>query len=233
MNNERRYIRIWKLLYLIGHGYIERKFKFNHDKASPGRACLVVSNHVTNWDPMLVALSFPDANLHFVASEHLFRMGWISKLICFLVAPIARRKGSSGLDTAMNSLRTLKAGGSVCLFAEGECSWDGCSANIVSSTGTLARASGAPLAPLTPTINLFSILASDQTGFQSGNQRLGSTSRNFARAKRAFWAKGTVQSKMVLQETPRSGMEALYSGPALGSSGWQRTPGRNTVSRLP
>ena len=145
MNKERRYMRIWKLLYLIGHGYIERKFKFTHDKASTGGACLVVSNHVTNWDPMLVALSFPDNNLHFVASEHLFRMGWISKLICFLVAPIARRKGSTGLDTAMSSLRTLKAGGSVCLFAEGECTWDGCSANIVSSTGTLARASGAPL----------------------------------------------------------------------------------------
>lgn len=145
MNNERRYMRIWKLLYLIGHGYIERKFKFIHDKLAPGGACLVVSNHVTNWDPMLVALSFPDNNLHFVASEHLFRMGWISKLICYLVAPIARRKGSSGLDTAMNSLRTIKAGGSVCLFAEGECTWDGCSAGIVSSTGTLARASGAPL----------------------------------------------------------------------------------------
>lgn len=138
-------MRIWKLLYLIGHGYIERKFKFTHDKAAPGGACLVVSNHVTNWDPMLVALSFPDNNLHFVASEHLFRMGWISKLICFLVAPIARRKGSSGLDAAMNSLRTIKAGGSVCLFAEGECTWDGCSADIISSTGTLARASGAPL----------------------------------------------------------------------------------------
>lgn len=56
---------------------------------------------------------------------------------------------------------------------------------------------------------------------------------NCARAKRFFCANGTVQSKIVLQETPRAGMDASYSGPALGSSGWQRTPGKNTVSRLP
>lgn len=56
---------------------------------------------------------------------------------------------------------------------------------------------------------------------------------NRARSKRPFCAYGTVQSKIVLQEMPRAAMLPLYSGPALGSSGWQRTPGINTVSRSP
>lgn len=145
MRNEKFYLRIWKLLQLVGHRFIVTKFNFKHDRVTEDGPFLVISNHVTNWDPMLVAISFPKNNLHYVASEHLFRMGFVSKLINFLVAPISRRKGTSGLDTAMNTLRTLRAGGSVCIFGEGECTWDGNSVGIVSSTGTLARACGAKL----------------------------------------------------------------------------------------
>ena len=145
MRSEKFYRRIWKTLYFVGHRFIVTKFNFKHDRYVPEGPCLVISNHVTNWDPLLMAMSFPKTNLHFVASEHLFRMGFVSRLINFLVAPIARRKGSSGLDAAMSSLRTIKAGGSVGLFAEGECTWDGKSVEIVAATGTLAKASGAPL----------------------------------------------------------------------------------------
>lgn len=145
MRSEKFYRRIWKAAYFIGHRFLTAKFNYIHDRVAEEGPFMVISNHVTNWDPLLVALSFPDNNLHFVASEHIFRMGFVSKLIDFLVAPISRRKGSSGLDTAMNSLRTLRAGGSVCIFAEGECTWDGKNIDIVSSTGTLARACGAKL----------------------------------------------------------------------------------------
>jgi len=145
MRSEKHYLRMWKLLQFLGHRFVVTKFNFKHDRYISDKPCLIISNHVTNWDPILVAMSFPKNNIHFVASEHLFRMGFVSKLINFLVAPIARRKGSSGLDAAMNSLRTIKAGGTVGLFAEGECTWDGKSVDIFSATGTLAKASGAPL----------------------------------------------------------------------------------------
>ncbi len=145
MKSEKFYRRIWKIIYFIGRPYLVARFNFSHDRVTDEGPFMVISNHVTNWDPLLVAMSFPKNNLHYVASEHLFRMGFVSKLINFLVAPISRRKGTSGLDTAMHSLRTLRAGGSVCIFGEGECTWDGRSIDIVSSTGTLARASGAKL----------------------------------------------------------------------------------------
>ena len=145
MRSEKFYLGIWKALHFIARPYIKARFNYTHDNVTEEGPFMVISNHVTNWDPLLVALSFPNNNLHFVASEHLFRMGFVSKLISFLVAPISRRKGSSGLDTAMHSLRTIRAGGSVGIFGEGECTWDGNSVDIVSSTGTLARASGAKL----------------------------------------------------------------------------------------
>lgn len=144
IKRERHYLRMWKLLYFIGHRFLVIRFKFKHDRIYPGKSCLVVSNHVTNWDPMLLAMSFPRNNLHFVASEHLFRLP-AAKLINYLASLIARRKGSSGLDTAMSCLRKIRAGGSVCIFAEGECTWDGRSIDIFASTGTLAKICGAPL----------------------------------------------------------------------------------------
>ena len=42
-------------------------------------------------------------------------------------------------------LRRLKAGRSVCLFAEGNCSWDGRTAGFPEATGKMVRASKAPL----------------------------------------------------------------------------------------
>lgn len=67
----------------------------------------------------------------------------------------------------------------------------------------------------------------------SGANRDGSTSINFARPNLSFSLKGTVQSKIVLQEIPRSRILGLNSGDCEGSSGWQRTPGIKMVSTSP
>lgn len=125
MDEKTRYLKIWKLLNAVAHRYFEIRFHFSHEKYTLEAPSLIISNHVTNWDPLLLAICFPENNLHFVASEHLFRMGKISKLIKWLVAPIPRRKGSNGTDTAMASIRKIRSGSSVALFAEGETTWTG------------------------------------------------------------------------------------------------------------
>lgn len=58
----------------------------------------------------------------------------------------------------------------------------------------------------------------------------GSSSMNGVRINRSFRSKGTVQSNIVLRETPASRMERLYSGLPAGSSGWRRTPGMAMMS---
>lgn len=145
MDVNERYLRVWKILNGLAHGYLERKFKFTHDTLNPEGPCLIVANHVTNWDPLLLAICFPKRHIHFVASEHIFRMGWKSRLIRYLVAPIPRRKGANGAATAMDCLRKMRAGGIVCVFAEGETTWDGKSGKVFPATGTLAKLSGATL----------------------------------------------------------------------------------------
>lgn len=140
-----RHKRIWRLLQLSLSAWVRHKFHFKPEIAEIGSPCLIVSNHVTTWDPLLVALSFPKHQFYFVASEHIFRWGLLTKIIDWLVSPIARRKGTTGTDTVMTCLRRIRKGASIGLFAEGECSWDGRSIDIFPATGKLAKASGATL----------------------------------------------------------------------------------------
>jgi 1-acyl-sn-glycerol-3-phosphate acyltransferase len=90
-------------------------------------------------------MSFPDTPIRFVASEHIFRHGPVSRLLEWLVAPIPRRKAASGADTVMRVLRALKDGETVCLFAEGDATWDGLTHPVFPATGKLARMAGVPL----------------------------------------------------------------------------------------
>lgn len=145
MDKHQRYVKIWAWLYKLLHGYIVNKFNMSHEDFDALGPCIVIPNHVTAWDPLLVAMSFPKKQMYFVASEHLFRKGLVSSILNFLVAPISRKKASMGTDTVRNCLRHLKAGHSVCLFAEGEATWNGISGKVFPATGKLVKSSGATL----------------------------------------------------------------------------------------
>lgn len=145
MDREEKLDKRWRALQWLIGGFIRRRFNMHAEPCDAEGPCLIISNHVTTWDPMLLAMSFRSRNIHFVASEHIFRLGLVSKLLCALVEPIPRRKASTGTDTVMMSLRKLKAGGRVCIFAEGDATWDGVSAKVFPATGKLARTSGVTL----------------------------------------------------------------------------------------
>ncbi len=145
MTERERHELVWRALYVPLHPVICRLFHLTHDELRLDGPCLLVSNHVSAWDPLLVAMSLRHKQLYFVASEHIFRMGLLSRALEYLVAPIPRRKASSGFETVKTCLQRLNAGESVGLFAEGEQSWDGRTAPIFPATGKLAKRSGASL----------------------------------------------------------------------------------------
>ena len=137
--------RIWRILTWLLWPFLKRRFHLEALRAEVPEPCLIVANHVTNWDPLLLAMSFPTTPIRFVASEHIFRHGRISRLLERLVAPIPRRKASSGADTVKACLRALRDGENVCIFAEGDACWDGLTHEVFPATGKLARSSGAAL----------------------------------------------------------------------------------------
>ena len=137
--------RLWRFLAWLLRPFLTRRFHLEAVRAALEGPCLIISNHVTNWDPLLLALSFPKTPIRFVASEHIFRHGWISRLLEKLLAPIPRRKASSGADTVKACLRALREGETVCIFAEGDACWDGLSHGVFPATGKLARSGGTAL----------------------------------------------------------------------------------------
>jgi len=99
---------------------------------------LVLANHNTDWDPLLVATSFP-RQMYFVASEHISRWKHAYKFVKFLCEPILRSKGTVAASTVIEIMRKLRGGENVCIFAEGARSWDGITQPILPSTGKLVK----------------------------------------------------------------------------------------------
>ncbi len=119
--------------------------KYRYQSYSPrSEASLILTNHNTNWDFLYFGAAFR-GHMYFVASEHIFRSGLVSKLIVFLVNPIARKKGASSVNTVREIKRRLSRGQNVCMMAEGNRSFSGRTGYISPATAKLARTCGAGL----------------------------------------------------------------------------------------
>lgn len=145
MNDKRRHQNVYRIFRFLLKGILSRVFGYTYETADVGcYPYLVVANHNTDFDPILIGFAFPK-HMYYVASEHIFRKGFLSFLLRRYLAPISRMKGSTDAGTAINVLRTIRKGSSVCLFAEGDRSFNGVTGPVVQATGKLARASGVPL----------------------------------------------------------------------------------------
>ncbi len=102
---------------------------------------MVFSNHNADLDAVLVNLAFKE-QMYFVASEHIFRKGFLSKLLVRYFDPISRLKGGTEASAAMEMLRRLRRGYNICVFAEGDRSFNGLTCPIPPATGKLAKAAG-------------------------------------------------------------------------------------------
>ncbi len=139
------YMPVFRILHFLTGIFLRLKFNYRAEKIEPEhKPYIVLSNHTTNYDPVLLGLSFPEL-LYYVASEHIFRLGFISKLLIWLVDPIPLLKSSTDFQTVIKVLKKLRNGYSICLFAEGNRTFSGESSGIPASTGKLVSMSGASL----------------------------------------------------------------------------------------
>jgi 1-acyl-sn-glycerol-3-phosphate acyltransferase len=141
----RRHQRVWNFFWYFTVPFFKRTYSYNCKRAPQiNGPYLVISNHTTVLDCVLVGMSFKK-QMYFVASEHVYRKGWVSKLLRWAFEPIAKIKGSSDTLTVMKVIRKLRNGYNVCLFAEGNRSFDGRNFPISEATGKLAKICGASL----------------------------------------------------------------------------------------
>lgn len=104
----------------------------------PDQPALILANHNGALDPFFVAGSFKRP-IFYVASDHIFRLGWVSKAIRYLVNPIPIVKSQLDLRSLRQIRETIQAGGLVGLFPEGNRSFTGQTTYIPPSTGKLVK----------------------------------------------------------------------------------------------
>lgn len=143
METRKRHIMLWKSVRPAVLGTAKLLFNYEADVCREEGPLLIMSNHNADLDPLLIAYSFPDV-VYFVASEHILRT-WAGRLIQPLTKIIPRQKGGSASSTVRGIMRQLNEGHNVCIFPEGNRSWDGVTRPITPATGKMARISGAKL----------------------------------------------------------------------------------------
>lgn len=144
--HRRRHSFFYRLLRPLVVMFLKIKFKyrFKRAKVKDMDNYIVLSNHTTDYDPVLVASSFRRP-MYFVGSEHITRWQTAYRLLNFCFAPIMRYKGSVASSTVKDILRRIWGGANVCLFAEGVRSWDGETGPILPSTAKLIKSAGCGL----------------------------------------------------------------------------------------
>ena len=137
--------RAYKALYrpakLLMKGLLNYTYELGPRTEGP---CLILSNHVTDFDPILVGLSFPE-HMYYVAGENVMRMGFLSKVVTRYASVIQRIKGTTDAEAALQILRTLRKGRNVCMFAEGNRTFTGETLPIAPATAKLVKMSRSTL----------------------------------------------------------------------------------------
>ena len=110
-----------------------------------GRQYLVLANHQTGFDQFFPSLAFRQ-HLYYVASEDIFSMGWLSRVIQWLAAPIPIKKQVTDIRAVMNCMKVAKEGGSIAIFPEGNRTFSGETAYMNPAIGGLAKKLGMPIA---------------------------------------------------------------------------------------
>lgn len=135
----KRHTIFYKLIRPIAIIFLYIKFGYTFKKAKNlPEKYIVLSNHTTDFDFLMVAASFPN-QMYFVGSEHVARWKWLYGLLCYWAGFITRSKGTTASSTVMEMLRTVRNGSNVCLFAEGARCWDGVTGPILPSTGKMIQ----------------------------------------------------------------------------------------------
>jgi len=109
------------------------------------RPYLIIMNHQTAYDQFFVGLTF-HRPVYYIASEDLFSMGWVSKLIRWLVAPIPIKKQTTDIQAVKTCIKVAREGGTICLAPEGNRTFHGKTLYMNPSIASLVQKLGLPLA---------------------------------------------------------------------------------------
>ena len=128
------------LMVWLKYGTRIEKFKQEN-----GRKYLILFNHQTAYDQFLVGMAFRSP-VYYLASEDLFSMGLLSRLLQWAVAPIPIKKQTNDPKAVYNCIRVAREGGTIALSPEGNRTYGGRTGYMKPSIVKMVRAIKLPLA---------------------------------------------------------------------------------------
>lgn len=125
--------------------YAKWKYRFTFERFKLDNGpYLILGNHTQALDAVYVALTF-NKPIYFVASNMIYNLKWISKLVDYLTAPIPIHKFRSDLKSTRAILKTLKEGQSVVIYPEGNSTFHGSQMPIDKAIAKLVKVAKVPV----------------------------------------------------------------------------------------
>lgn len=109
--------------------------------------CILIANHISAWDPILVARYFPYSEVRFLAKEQLFAFKPLGAYLAAMHA-IRVNRGDSDLGALRASLQVLREGHVLGVFPEGHRHPDGDHSQIEAGAAVIALKSRAKVVPM-------------------------------------------------------------------------------------
>lgn len=135
-----------EILRFIFFFYFKFRYNLHHDKPIKIKdGALIISNHTTTLDPIMIGSLFKEP-LYYMASKDILQHRFIGKILKYLVNPIGKEKGnSSDIQAIKDCIKVSKEGGNICIFAEGNRTFNGSLGNVDFSIVKLAKLLKKPL----------------------------------------------------------------------------------------
>ena len=135
------------LAYVVLYPYARLRYgiKIEKFKEQNGRAYLILLNHQTPFDQFFVGMAFKGP-VYYMATEDIFSLGWLSKVIRWLVAPIPIKKQTTDASAVMTCIRVAREGGTIAIAPEGNRTYSGRTEYMNPAIAGLAKKMKLPIA---------------------------------------------------------------------------------------
>lgn len=168
---------------------IARKFNYSSAVYKLKPPFIVLANHTTDYDAMLIASSF-SAPIHFVISDHISSMPF-GKAVTHLTGSIPITKSSYDIESIRHIIDIAKNGGAIGIFPEGNKSYCGKMSYIKPS-----------IAKLVKKLNIPVVLFSIEGGYFS--------SPRWTKNKRKGTMQGKIQKIISPEELQQKSTDEIY-----------------------
>jgi len=138
---------IYFFVYILVYPLMKLLFRLEVDRTGyvrPKEACIVVSNHSSFMDFLVVMLSLYPMKVNAIAAQKFFLYKPLHKLLP-MMGCIPKNLFDPDVRSIIGIKSVLKKGDNILLFPEGRCACDGVYAGMHKATGKLIKKLGVPI----------------------------------------------------------------------------------------